>query len=63
VFAAWTDPEVLRRWWMARPDEQETPEAEVDLRVGGRYRMVIRERGSGVAHEVSEPSWVRWRLG
>ncbi len=52
VFAAWTDPEVLRRWWMARPDEQDTPEAEVNLRVGGRYRMVIRERDSGVAHEV-----------
>jgi uncharacterized protein YndB with AHSA1/START domain len=41
VFDAWTSPEVMRRWWHAGPD-WETPEAEVDLRVGGKVRVVMR---------------------
>ena len=43
VFDAWTNPEVLRRWWAAAPD-WETPAAEVDLRPGGRYRLTMRDR-------------------
>ena len=38
VFEAWTDPEVLRRWWAAAPT-WDTPLAEVDLREGGSYRL------------------------
>jgi uncharacterized protein YndB with AHSA1/START domain len=41
VFAAWTSPEVMRRWFHCGPD-WETPEAEVDLRVGGKVRIVMR---------------------
>jgi uncharacterized protein YndB with AHSA1/START domain len=41
VFDAWTSPEVLRRWFHAFPD-WDTPEAEVDLRVGGKVRVVMR---------------------
>ena len=41
VFDAWTSPEVMRRWLHPAPD-WETPEAEVDLRVGGRVRVVMR---------------------
>ena len=41
VFDAWTNPEVLRRWLHCEAD-WETPEAEVDLRVGGRIRVVMR---------------------
>jgi uncharacterized protein YndB with AHSA1/START domain len=41
VFDAWTSPEVMRRWYHAGPD-WETPEVEVDLRVGGRWRIVMR---------------------
>ena len=37
VFAAWTDPDQLRRWW--GPPGATCPAAEVDLRVGGRYRI------------------------
>jgi uncharacterized protein YndB with AHSA1/START domain len=51
VFAAWTDPEVLRRWWAAGPD-WDTPEAEVDLRVGGSYRLAMRDPASGDVHVV-----------
>jgi uncharacterized protein YndB with AHSA1/START domain len=41
VFDAWTSPEVMRRWLHCAPD-WETPEAEVDLRVGGKVRVVMR---------------------
>jgi uncharacterized protein YndB with AHSA1/START domain len=41
VFDAWTSPEVMRRWLHCRPDWG-TPEAEVDLRVGGKVRVVMR---------------------
>ena len=41
VFDAWTSPEVMRRWFPPAPD-WEAPEAEVDLRVGGRVRVVMR---------------------
>jgi uncharacterized protein YndB with AHSA1/START domain len=41
VFDAWTSPEVMRRWFHPGPDWA-TPEAEVDLRVGGNVRVVMR---------------------
>lgn len=37
VFAAWTEPEQVRRWW--GPGSVTCPEAEIDLRAGGRYRI------------------------
>ena len=42
VFEAWTSEEVMRRWWHASHD-WETTEAEVDLRVGGAVRVVMRD--------------------
>jgi uncharacterized protein YndB with AHSA1/START domain len=42
VFDAWTSEEVLRRWFHARHD-WETPVAEVDLRIGGAVRVVMRD--------------------
>lgn len=41
VFDAWTSPEVMRRWLHCGPD-WDTPTAEVDLRVGGKVRVVMR---------------------
>jgi uncharacterized protein YndB with AHSA1/START domain len=41
VFDAWTSPEVTRRWFHCGPDWG-TPRAEVDLRVGGNVRVVMR---------------------
>lgn len=46
VFAAWTSPEVLRRWLYGMPG-WETPIAEVDLRVGGKIRIVMRDLADG----------------
>jgi uncharacterized protein YndB with AHSA1/START domain len=40
LFAAWTDPEQLRAWWGPRPVT--CAGAEVDLRVGGHYRIANR---------------------
>jgi uncharacterized protein YndB with AHSA1/START domain len=60
VFAAWTNPEVLRRWWQAERG-WETSEAEVDLRVGGAVRVVMhdpeqeRDHGGGGAYTEIEP--------
>jgi uncharacterized protein YndB with AHSA1/START domain len=48
VFDAWTHPEVMRRWFHVEPD-WETPVAEVDLRVGGAVRVVMR-RPDGTEH-------------
>lgn len=39
VWAAWTEPELLRQWW--GPDKTTVPECEVDLRVGGEVRIVM----------------------
>jgi uncharacterized protein YndB with AHSA1/START domain len=46
VFDAWTSEEVMRRWWHADRD-WETPVAEVDLRVGGAVRVVMRNPDTG----------------
>ena len=60
VFDAWTSAEVLRRWWPAGAD-WETPVAEVDVRVGGRLRLVMCSPdgeefgGSGEYVEIAPP--------
>src|SRR3954464_7200682 len=51
VFDAWTDPELLRRWWAAG-ETWDTPLAEVDLRPGGRYRLSMHDPDSGNVHTV-----------
>lgn len=71
VFRAWTDPEVLRRWW--GPGEFTCPEAKVDLRPGGSYRLVMQPTAgdpmvlTGTYREVEPPArlvytW-RWETG
>jgi uncharacterized protein YndB with AHSA1/START domain len=42
VFDAWTSEEVIRRWFIPQDGWQE-PSAEVDLRVGGKIRVVMRD--------------------
>jgi uncharacterized protein YndB with AHSA1/START domain len=46
VFDAWTSEEVLRRWFRGQRGF-DTPEAEVDLRVGGAVRVVMRDPEKG----------------
>ncbi len=40
LFAAWTRPEQVRRWFS--PGPMTVDEAELDVRVGGSYRIVMR---------------------
>jgi len=44
VFAAFTDPDQLTKWWW--PNGFTCPAAEVDLRVGGTYRLAMEWPGS-----------------
>ena len=50
AYDAWTSPEVLTRWWAARPDWN-SPGCDVDLRVGGRYALRMRD-DTGQLHVV-----------
>ena len=59
VFDAWTQATELNRWSAPSPMKST---AEVDLRVGGRYRLVMRSpdgierRVSGVYRTIDRPS-------
>jgi uncharacterized protein YndB with AHSA1/START domain len=44
---------VMRRWFHVAPD-WDTPEAEVDLRVGGKVRIVMRRPDGSVARARGE---------
>jgi len=50
VFAAFTDPEKVKLWM--GPGEIKAVRAEGDMRVGGRYRWVMRNP-AGEEHDVS----------
>ena len=39
VYQAWTTPELIKRWWSA--NRGQVTQADVDLRVGGRWRWVM----------------------
>ena len=39
VYKAWTTPELVKRWWSA--NRGEVTIAEIDLRVGGKWRYVM----------------------
>jgi uncharacterized protein YndB with AHSA1/START domain len=43
VYRAYTTPELIKRWWAG--DRGEVTIAEVDLRVGGRWRYVMAGDG------------------
>jgi uncharacterized protein YndB with AHSA1/START domain len=50
VYAAWTDPTQIKRWF--GPTQVETLSAVADVRVDGRYRIVMRG-SDGEEHDVS----------
>jgi uncharacterized protein YndB with AHSA1/START domain len=39
VYKAWTTPELVKRWWSGQRGE--VTHAEIDLRVGGKWRYVM----------------------
>ena len=60
VFRAWTDPEELKQWW--GPGEFTTPVAQIDLRPGGSYLLVMQPghgdalRVVGTYRQIEPPS-------
>jgi len=45
VYRAYTEPDLIRRWWAGRRGEATS--VEVNLRVGGRIRIVMRDPADG----------------
>jgi uncharacterized protein YndB with AHSA1/START domain len=39
VFEAWTKPELFRQWWVPKSVGMSLLSCEMDVRVGGRYRL------------------------
>jgi uncharacterized protein YndB with AHSA1/START domain len=62
VFDAWTQPEHIKRW--SAPEGMDVPISDVDLTVGGRFHLQMRnaEGGThsarGVYQEIDRPSRV-----
>jgi uncharacterized protein YndB with AHSA1/START domain len=46
VFEAWTRPELFERWWVPKSFPITLLSCELDVRVGGRYRLVFGHEGS-----------------
>ena len=58
IFKAFTTPELVQRWWGFETSEWLV--CDIDLRVGGQWRYVIRERDMEVGfhgeyHEIDGP--------
>jgi len=45
VFEAWTQPELLKRWWAPKSTGMTLLSCEADVRVGGRYRFEFGHGG------------------
>ncbi|MEZ4425873.1 MAG: SRPBCC family protein [Gemmatimonadota bacterium] len=43
VFKAWSDPELFRQWWVPKSFGVVLASCEMDVRTGGRYRLVFGE--------------------
>ena len=47
VYEAWTMPELFKRWWTPKSSGVTMLSCEMDVRVGGTYRLVFRHPSSG----------------
>jgi uncharacterized protein YndB with AHSA1/START domain len=45
IFVAWTQPDLIKRWWAPKSSGVTLLSVEVDVRVGGRYRYVFGLQG------------------
>src|ERR1700752_4698259 len=46
VFEAWTTPELFKQWWVPKSMPMSLLSCELDVRVGGRYRLEFGYEGS-----------------
>ena len=66
VFQAWTTAELFRRWWVPKSAGLNLISCEMDVRVGGGYRLVFRIDASntmaffGKYLEVTPPARLVW---
>jgi uncharacterized protein YndB with AHSA1/START domain len=50
VFEAWTKPELFKRWWVPKSVGVNLLSCEMDVRVGGKYRLVFgNDAATGMA--------------
>jgi uncharacterized protein YndB with AHSA1/START domain len=49
VFEAWTKPDLFRRWWVPKSLGMSLLSCEMDVRVGGGYRLEFAHDGSTMA--------------
>lgn len=65
VYEAWTNPELFRQWWVPKSFGLTLLSCDLDVRVGGQYRLVFRHGDSDMAFfgkylEVIPPSRIVW---
>jgi uncharacterized protein YndB with AHSA1/START domain len=66
VFEAWTKPELFKQWWVPKSLGMSLLSCELDVRVGGGYRLVFRFGSSdtmaffGTYKEVTPHSRLVW---
>ena len=65
VYEAWTKAELFRRWWVPRSYGMNLAACDLDVRVGGQYRLAFLHEGTtmeffGTYLEVDPPSRLVW---
>ena len=63
VFEAWTRPELFSRWWLPKSMDMSLRSCEMDVRVGGKYRLEFEPDAMaffGTYLEVTPPSRLVW---
>lgn len=63
VFEAWTRPELFKQWWVPKSFGMVLRSCEMDVRVGGTYRLEFEPDGMaffGTYREVTPPSRLVW---
>ena len=66
VFEAWTTPELFKQWWVPKSMGMFLRSCEMDVRVGGRYRLAFGHDASNAAEffgryvEVTPHSRLAW---
>ncbi|MCE9557734.1 MAG: SRPBCC domain-containing protein [Armatimonadetes bacterium] len=65
VFEAWTNPDLFRRWWVPKSYGLNLVGCEMDVRVGGEYRLSFLHEGGtmeffGTYLEVNPYSRLVW---
>ena len=63
VFEAWTKPELFRQWWLPKSMGMSLRSCDMDVRVGGTYRLTFEPDGIaffGTYSEVTPHSRLAW---